>query len=109
MARWSVRIGPVADRELVNKESNAQQHQAVVHVQTDGVEVVDPESVHSIPNFDQAHIQYQIDGGEIVNSTSLVMVFRNLASGEHRIQVALAANDNKPIGHQTTLEVHVPK
>jgi hypothetical protein len=39
---------------------------------------------------------------------STISQIDNLSPGEHHIQVALASNDNKPLGHETTLNLHIP-
>jgi len=101
-------VGPLITATLVDKDRNAQQHQAVVDVQTDGVRIVDPASVNHEPRLDEAHIQYQLDKHPIQNSTSMTYVFRNLASGEHTIHVGLAASDNQQLGKRQTLKVTIP-
>ena len=101
-------MAPLMTAKLVNKNANAREHRAVVEVETDGVHMVDAASVNHVPNLEQAHIQYQLDSGDLINSTAKTMKFDGLAPGEHRIQVKLAGNDNKPIGKATTLKVHIP-
>ena len=93
---------------LVDVEKNAKQHRAMVHVETDGVEIVDPSAVRNEPKLDQAHIQYRLDRGAVQNSTSKTWTFENLSSGEHRIDVMLASNDNHQLGKAKTLKVRVP-
>lgn len=101
-------LGPLMTANLVDVEKNAKQHRAVVHVETDGVEMVDPAAVHNEPKLDEAHIQYRLDQGSIQNSTSKNWTFENLSSGEHRIDVVLASNDNHELGKAKTLKVRVP-
>jgi hypothetical protein len=47
-------------------------------------------------------------GNRAIHTTSTTAQFDHLSRGDHRIQVALVGNDNKPVGEQTTLKVHVP-
>jgi|SRR5581483_106813 len=98
-------LGPLLKATLVDFERNAKSHKAVVEVQTDGVRMVDPASVNHEPKLDEAHLQYRLDNGEIQNSTSKTWTFDNLSRGEHRIEVALASNDNHPIGKPKTLKL----
>lgn len=101
-------LGPLLIAKLVDEAANAKQHKAVVDVQTDGVRLVDPEAVHHKPKIDEAHIQYQMDGGAVQNSTSETWTFQHLSRGEHHIVVALATSDNHPIGKAKRLRVRVP-
>jgi hypothetical protein len=101
-------LGPLMKASLVDVEKNAKQHRAMVHVETDGVEIVDPAAVRNEPKLDQAHIQYRLDGGAVQNSTAKTWTFEDLSSGEHRIDVMLASNDNHQLGKAKTLKVRVP-
>ena len=101
-------LGPLLTAKLVEKEKNAKQHRAVVVVETDGVELVDPKKAGGEPKLDQAHIQYWLDGNSVQNSTSKSWTFDNLSPGEHEIHVSLAANDNHPIGQSRTVKVKIP-
>lgn len=101
-------LGPLLIAELVDKEENAKSHRAVVKVQTDGVIIVDPASAHFQPKLDEAHIRYQLDGGQAHDSTSKRWTFDNLSSGEHHIKVTLASSDNQQMGKGKILKVHIP-
>lgn len=102
-------IGPDLSAVLVNPDANAKQKKAVVRVQTAGVSLVNPAASHGVPMNGQAHIQYRLDQNPIVNSTQTEMSFDHLSPGDHVIQVAMAGNDNRPIGEQKTLKIHIPK
>lgn len=100
-------LGPLMTAKLVDEHHNAKQKRAVVEVQTAGVELVPP-SANLPPKLYYAYIQYRLDNGQAINTASERWVFDNLSPGEHRIQVTLAAMDNKPMGKQTTLKVRIP-
>jgi hypothetical protein len=100
--------GPLLAAWLVDEEKNAKQHKAIVSVQTDGVQLVDPAQAHNQPKMDQAHIQYRLDDGPVQNTTAKTWIFDQLSPGEHRIYVALATSDNHLIGKSKKLHVHVP-
>jgi len=101
-------LGPLLMVKLVDEAANAKQHKAVIEVQTDGVQLVDPEAVHHQPKIDQAHIQYQLDGGAVQNSTLRTWTFQHLSPGEHHIIVRLATSDNHAIGQAKRLRIRVP-
>lgn len=101
-------LGPLLIAKLVDEQKNAKQRKAVVDVQTDGVQLVDPEAAHHQPKIDEAHIQYRLDGGPVQNSTSKTWTFTQLSAGEHEVQVALATSDNLPLGKPKKLRVRIP-
>jgi len=100
-------MGPLITAVLVEPEMNASAHRAVVKVETDGVEIVDPAKVKE-PKLDEAHIRYQLDAETPVQTTLERWTFDRLASGNHRIKVSLESNDGKQMGEQQTLKIHVP-
>ncbi|MFB3916608.1 MAG: hypothetical protein ACE14M_07760 [Terriglobales bacterium] len=100
-------LGPLITAKLVDEHRNAKQRRAAVEVQTAGVELVTP-GAKLPPKLYYAHIRYRLDDGPVISTTSKRWVFENLAPGEHRIQAALAATDNKPMGKPATLKVHIP-
>lgn len=73
--------GPLLIAEVANPGENSKRHIAVVKVQTDGLKIVDPETARHEPRLDEAHVQYQMDGGPVYDSTSLSWTFQNLSSG----------------------------
>jgi hypothetical protein len=78
-------------------------------VHTDGVQIVDPGGTgSSSPSLAQAHLQYRVDDGPTVSTTTRRIQVDSLSPGEHQIHVALVGNDNMPLGRQTTLNLHVP-
>jgi hypothetical protein len=101
-------LGPLLIAKLVDQETNAQKHKAVVEVQTDGLNMVDPDAVDHEPKFDEAHIQYRLDNDTIENTTSKTWTFEHLSKGKHIIRVALATSDNRQLGMEKTLKVYVP-
>ncbi len=101
-------LGPLLIANLVDEQKNARQHKAVIEVQTDGVQLVDPEAAHYRPNIDEAHIQYRLDGGPVQNTTSKTCTFAQLSAGEHELVIALASNDNHPLGKPKKLHVRIP-
>lgn len=101
-------LGALLIADLANKEQNAKEHRAVIQVQTDGVKIVDPASVHYEPRLDEAHIRYQLDNGPANDSTSKTWIFDNLSPGEHRIKVTLESSDNQRMGKGKLLKVHIP-
>ena len=100
-------LGPLLTARLMHKEENAKHRRAVVEVQIDGVQLVEP-SAKRTPKLDEGHIQYILDGGPVQISTVTTWSFENLSTGRHRIDVKLASNDDRPIGNGTTLKVDVP-
>ena len=100
-------MGPLMTAELVHPHDNAKKKMAVVQVHTDGVRLVTPGSKAESKD-DEAHLQYRLDHQQAIDTTQTNMRFTGLSQGDHIIQVALAGNDNKPMGHQTTLKVHIP-
>ena len=101
-------LGPLLTAKLIDKEENAKQRRAVIEVQTDGVQLVDPNVVGREPKLDQVHVQYRLDDNPAQNSASKSWTFENIPPGEHEIHVRLAANDNHPVGMSTTLKVKIP-
>jgi len=101
-------LGPLLVARLVDEQKNAKQRKAVVEVQTDGVELVDPEAAQHKPKIDEAHIQYRLDGSPAQNSTSKTWTFARLSPGEHQIEVGLATSDNLPFGKPKKLRVRIP-
>jgi hypothetical protein len=101
-------LGPLLIAKLVDQKANAQKHKAVIEVQTDGMNMVDPDTVHHEPKSDEAHIQYRLDNGMIENTVSKTWTFEHLSQGEHIIRVALATNDNRQLGKERTLKLDVP-
>jgi hypothetical protein len=101
-------LGPLLVVRLVNPKANAQNHKAVVEVQTDGLKIVDPASTNGEPRLDEAHIQYRLDNGPIQNTTSKTWTFEHLSRGEHLIRVALASNDDHQLGREKSLKLNVP-
>lgn len=101
-------MGPLLRAELLDKESNAKQHKAVIKVQTDGVEIVEPSGAHAEPKLDEAHLQYQLDAGPVQQTTSKTWSFENLPKGEHIIHINLVGNDDRPLGETKTLTVNIP-
>jgi hypothetical protein len=101
-------LGPLLIIYFVNQKANAQHHRAVIEVQTDGLKMVDPATVNHEPRSDEAHIQYRLDNGPIQNTTSKTWTFDHLSPGEHLIRVAIATSDNRQLGKEKALNVHVP-
>lgn len=101
-------MGPLLIAKLADKHENTKLHKVVVTVETDGVRIVDPASVHYEPKLDEAHIQYQLDNGPTYASTSKEWTFSHLSHGEHTITIALISSDNHPMGKKKVLKVSVP-
>lgn len=101
-------MGAVLTAKLIDERGNAKEHRAVVEIHTDGVRIVDASAAKHDPRLDEGHIQYRVDSGPPQNTTQLRFTIPNLGSGEHYIRVALAANDNLPIGAETLLRVKIP-
>jgi hypothetical protein len=101
-------LGPMLNAELIDKDQNAKRHRAVIKAQTDGVQLVDPVSAHHQRRLDEAHLEYQLDGGRVCESTSKTWTFERLTSGEHHIKVTLASSDNHQMGKGKLLKVHIP-
>lgn len=100
-------LGPLLTARLVDPKTNSRKHRAVVEVQIDGVQLVEPEANHQ-PRADQAHLQYRLDNDPIQNTTSRTCTFEHLASGQHLIRVALADNENHELGKDQSLRLNVP-
>jgi Family of unknown function (DUF6130) len=81
---------------------------ATVKVQTKGVELVDPASVHEQSKPGQGHLHYQLDGGAVVATPATKLSFHELKPGNHEIVVTLAGNDHKPLGAEDRVTVEVP-
>lgn len=101
-------MGALLMVKLVDPRANAQNHKAVVEVQTDGLKIVDPAAANYEPKLDEGHIQYRLDNGQIQNTTSKTWTFGHLSRGEHVIRVALASNDGHQLGSEKTLKIKVP-
>jgi hypothetical protein len=101
-------LGPVLIVRLIDPKANAQNHKAVIEVQTDGLKLVDPAAVNHEPRLDEAHIQYRLDNGPIQNTTSKTWIFENLSAGNHLIRVALATSDDHQLGREKSLRLKVP-
>lgn len=101
-------LGPLLTATLVNPKANAQNHKAVIKVQTDGLKIVDPAKVNQEPRLDEGHIQYRLDNGPVQNTTLNTWTFEHLSRGEHLIRVALASNDGHQFGSGKWLKVNVP-
>lgn len=101
-------LAPLLTAKLVHPKANAKNHAAAIAVKTEGVHLTAPAASSGVPWLDEAHLCFQLDGGEPVYTTNLVTEFHNLASGEHQILVALVGNDNRLIGESKALKVHVP-
>ena len=100
-------MGPLLAVNLVNAEENARNHKAVVQVQTDGVNIVDPSDKHE-SKIDEVHIQYRMDNEPIQNTSAKTWTFDHLSSGNHLVRVALATSDNRQLGKERSLRVKVP-
>lgn len=100
-------MGPMISAKLVDVSANAKAHKAVVKVETDGVNIVDP-ATHQQPKIDEAHITYQLDDHNRIDSTSEQWTFTDLRPGDHRIRISLTSNDNHPMCKEQVLKVHVP-
>lgn len=101
-------LGPLLIAKLVDEHGNAKRHRVIIEVQTDGVQLIDPEAAHHQPKIDEGHIQYRLDGGAVQNSTSKTWTFAELSAGWHEIEVSLASSDNHRVGKPTKLHVHIP-
>ena len=101
-------LGPMLIVKLVHPRANAQNHKAVIEVQTDGLKMVDPAAVNHEPKVDEAHIQYRLDNGPIQNTTSKTWTFEHLSTGEHLIRVALATSDDHQLGREKSVKLKVP-
>lgn len=100
-------LGPMISAVLVDAAGNAKMHKAVIEVQTDGVNIVDP-ATHKEPKLDEAHIAYQLDDHNRVDSVSKMQTFTDLRAGDHRVRVSLMSNDNHQMGKEQVLKVYVP-
>lgn len=101
-------MGPLLVAALVDPKNNAKNHNVVIEVQTDGISIVDPATVHGKPKSHEGHLQYRLDNGPIENTTSKTWRFEHLPPGEHLIRVALASSDNHQIGETRSLRIKVP-
>ncbi len=100
--------GVVLKAELLDRDGNAKKHRAVVHVETDGVRIVNSAAVNREPKLDEAHIQYRLDDGPVKDSTSKSWTFENIPPGKHRIHVNLATSDDRPLGKGMTFSLEIP-
>ncbi|MEW5848132.1 MAG: hypothetical protein AB2A00_04930 [Myxococcota bacterium] len=96
------------DARLVEPERNAERKSATVEVSLRGVQLVDPASVQENPRAGQAHLQYRLDDGPVIATTSTRLSFQDLTSGEHEVVVMLAGNDSQPLGPRETLNFTIP-
>jgi hypothetical protein len=93
---------------LVDMDSNAAKQSAVVRVEVEGAELVDPELAKPDAKLVQAHLHYRVDDGPVIATPVTKLAFHGLTSGRHRIEVALADSEHKPLGPTQTLEVMIP-
>ena len=93
---------------LVDAEKKAQQKAATVEVKVTGVKLIDPAKANEQPKAGEGHLHYHVDDGPIVATPATKLSFHGLATGEHKILVALAGNDHNPLGPQQTLTVKIP-
>lgn len=101
-------LGPLLTARLVDPKTNSRKHRAVVEVQVDGVQLVEPDAANHQPRADQAHLLYRLDNDPILNTTSRTWTFEHLASGPHLIRVALADNEKHELGKEQSLRLNVP-
>jgi hypothetical protein len=93
---------------LVDPVKNAQEKTATVEVQVAGVQLIDPALTNKQPTKSQGHLNYQVDSGPVVATTTTKHSFHNLTPRKHKIVVMLANNDQSPAGPERTLEITVP-
>lgn len=101
-------LGPLLVAKLVDKERNAKERKAIIEVEIDGVQLVEPDATHNHPKIDEAHIQYRLDGGPVENSISKTWTFAQLSVGQHEIVVSLVTSDNHLLGRSKKLHVRIP-
>jgi hypothetical protein len=77
-----------------------------VHVQVEGVELIDPALAGEKPVAGQGHLHYRVDRQPMVATPATVISFHELGPGPHTITVMLAANDHTPLGPEQTLRVN---
>ncbi|MFB3813302.1 MAG: hypothetical protein ACE14L_04250 [Terriglobales bacterium] len=102
-------LGPMLKADLVDAKANARQRKAVVDAKTDGVQLIEPAPANYVTRLDQAHLQYQLDGGTVIDTVSTRMTFSDLTPGRHHITVRLADNGNHGWGQPVTLTVDIPQ
>jgi hypothetical protein len=73
-------LGPLITAEFMDKKHNASKRRAIIDVHTDGVQIIDPAKADYAPALSQAHIQYQVDGGTLVKTTSRRIEIDNLSN-----------------------------
>ena len=93
---------------LVDVDANAAKQSAVVRVEVVGAELIDPELAKPGAKMVQAHLHYRVDDGPVIATPVTKLAFHGLVSGRHRIEVALADSQHKPLGPSQTLEVMIP-
>ncbi len=93
---------------LLDAGRNAVRKEADIQVDVAGIQLTDPDVAREHAQKDQGHLEYRVDNGPVVATTSTKLSFRELPSGSHRIVVGLVANDGTPLGPHQVLEVDVP-
>jgi hypothetical protein len=96
------------EAKLVDPEKKAHGQAATVEVKVTNLQLIDPGSVGEQPSKGQGHLHYRLDDGPVIATPTPKLSFHGLTAGKHRIVVALAGNDHKPLGPEAKLEVTVP-
>jgi hypothetical protein len=96
------------EASLVDADANAQQASAVVRVEVVGADLIDPALATQGSKAIQAHLHYRVDEGPVIATPVAKLAFHDLSAGRHRIEVALADREHKPLGPSQILEVMIP-
>jgi hypothetical protein len=107
-AQAAASSGATLSARLVDPEKKAHAQAATVEVKVTNLQLIDPGSVGEKPNKEQGHLHYRLDDGPVIATPTPKLSFHGLTPGKHRLVVALAGNDHKPLGPEATLEVTVP-
>jgi hypothetical protein len=72
-----------------------------------GMRLIDPADRARAAEEAEGHLYYQVDDGPVIATPSPKLSFHELKPGEHKITVALAGNDHRPLGPQETVSVNI--
>ena len=100
-------LGPQGDRLAPSDPGGAVTADWVtVHVEVDGVQLIDPALTGEKNKDGQGHLHYRVDRQPVIATPATMISLHELGPGPHTIEVMLANNDHTPMGPEQTLRVN---
>jgi hypothetical protein len=95
--------------KLADPAQNAKLRRAVVQLHLTGFQLIDPTAAVGQSAKNQGHFHFQVDDGQIIESTSTEFVINDLSPGQHKIKVMLVGNDHNSVSTIETFGITVPE